>query len=143
MFYTQKGDNYLLRLVKGEKVIDSLSKFCEKNNIKNTVISGIGSIDSPTLAHYSVKTKKYSEKKLNGIFELTNLTGNVAQYEGKSLVHVHISLSDSSMHAFGGHLVETEVSATVEIILLDLKINYVKTFSQEIGLKLWDLPERL
>ena len=64
---------YLIRLERGEEVISILKVFCAKETIKNAEIRGIGSIESPTLAHYQVTNKKYSEKELPGTFEVTSL----------------------------------------------------------------------
>ena len=118
-------------------------KFCQKLDIKNAEIIGIGSIENPTLAHYRVDTKKYREKTLNGIFELTSLVGTVAVFENKPLVHVHVSLSDEEMKAYGGHLVKGNVSATIEIVLVAFDTEFTKLHDDEIGLKLWNLKEKL
>lgn len=133
-------DTYLLRLERGEKVNETVKSFCDESKIANAWLSGIGSIENPTLGHYDVTTQKYTDKAFLGIFELTNLTGNVAVFEGKPLVHAHVSLSDESMQAFGGHLVEAIVSATVELFLTVLPTSHTKSHNDEIGLKLWDLP---
>lgn len=144
MEYSRVNKNsFLIRLVKGEEVVISIKSFCEKKGIKNAWFSGLGSIENPTLAHYRVDTKKYSEKKLNGIFEVTNMTGNVGVFDNAPLVHAHITLSNDAMQAFGGHLVSTVVSATLEVELTDLGSHYTKLYSEEIGLKLWDLPEEI
>ena len=132
---------YLIRLEKGEEVIDSITKFCEKLNISNASFIGLGSVENPVLAHYNVNIKKYSEKELKGIFELTNITGNVAVFEKKPLVHSHVTLSNEKMQAWGGHLVKGAVSATVEVILQVLDAACEKKQDDAIGLKLWDLPQ--
>lgn len=134
---------YILRLEKGEKVHNEISSFCKEKQIQNCTISAIGSLENPTLAHYLVDTKKYTEKTLEGIFELTSLTGTSGIFEGNPLVHIHVCLSDEEMRGFGGHLVESIVSATVEVILKQADTAYTKSFDETIGLKLWDLPEIL
>lgn len=137
------SNKYLMRLLRGEEVNAEIKKFCKELNIKNAGISGIGSIENPTLAHYRVDTKKYKEKMLNGIFELTSLIGTVGVFEDEPLVHVHVSLSDEEMRAFGGHLVKGSVSATVEIVLTVYGSKNTKSYDKKIGLKLWDFPEKL
>ena len=137
------ANKYLIRLVKGEEMNTSIKRFCKKLGILNATLSGIGSLKNPTLAHYRVDTKKYKEKTFRAIFELTSLIGNVAIFEGEPLVHAHATISDQNMDSFGGHLVEGEVSATVEIVLDILDSKHTKSYDEEIGLKLWDLPERL
>jgi len=144
MYYSKADSNkYLIRLLRGEEINEEVKKFCEKLNIKNACVCGIGSIENPTLAHYRVDTKEYKEKKFKGIFELTSLIGTVAVFEDKLLVHVHVTLSDEEMKAFGGHLVKGEVSATVELIITVFNSNHTKSYDKAIGLKLWDLHERM
>lgn len=141
MKYSQSSDNtYTIRLEKGEEVNASIKSFCKTKQISNCYFVGVGSVENPTLAHYRVNTKKYSEKNLQGIFEVINITGNVGIFENEPLVHSHISLSDDSMQACGGHLVETAVSATLELFVTVLNSKHTKSFNEEIGLKLWDLP---
>jgi uncharacterized protein len=142
MFYSKLDKNkYLIRLVLGEEINGSIRKFCEKLKIENAEISAIGSVDSPTLAHYRVDTKKYKEKTFEGIFEITSLVGSVAISEGKPLVHAHVTISDEEMKAFGGHLVKGVASATVEIILTAFDSKHTKSFDKKIGLKIWDLEK--
>ena len=144
MTYGSIGSNYyLLRLEKGEEVIATIQKFCASQHIDNAYFSGLGSIENPTLAHYFVTTKKYTEKDVTGIFELLNITGNIALFENAPLVHAHCTISDEDMNTKGGHLVKAVVSATVEIHLRVLDSVFEKEMDTEIGLKLFDLPEKL
>lgn len=144
MYYSKVASNkYLIRLVKGEEINGSIKKFCEKLKINNAEIVGLGSIKNPTLAHYRVDTKKYKEKVLKGIFELTSLIGTVALFEKEPLIHTHITISDEKMRSFGGHLVNGCVSATGEIILTTFESSHTKSHDKEIGLKLWDLKGHL
>lgn len=131
--------SYIIRLEKGEEIIKSVSKFCATNNIRNAGISGIGSVENPKLAHYRMDKKKYSEKQLKGIFEIVNMTGNVALFDDSPLVHIHAVVSDDSMKAMGGHLVEGKCSATVEIVLEKFNTAHRKHHDKKVGLALWDV----
>jgi predicted DNA-binding protein with PD1-like motif len=132
---------YILRLERGEEVVSTLTAFCGNHGIKNAWLTGLGSIGNPTLAHYKVDNKKYSEKKIEGIFEVTNFTGNIALFEGKPLLHPHITLGDENMQALSGHLVHGTVSATMEIKIEVLPTEFTKSMSEAIGLKLFDLSD--
>lgn len=136
-------NTFLVRLEKGEEVIHSIEEFCKKEHIQNAFLSALGSVENPTLAHYLVTTKHYTEKQLQGIYELTNLTGNVTLFERKPIVHAHVSLSDEEMHALGGHLVSAVVSATIELTVTQLDSKIEKKHSEEIGLKLLDLSHKI
>lgn len=144
MFFTKVSeDKFLIRLKKGEKILQSLLKFCQKMNIANGSLSAIGSVEDPVLAHYRVDTKKYSQKNLKGIFEIASMTGNIGLFEGQPAVHIHVVISDESMSALAGHLVEGTVSATLEVILVKFNTSLTKSLDEEIGLKLYDLETDL
>lgn len=84
MYYSGLDNKiFLIRLERGERVVLSIKSLCEKLGIKNASFAGIGSIENPVLAHYRVDNKRYKEKNLQGIFEVTNLVGNVAIFEEK------------------------------------------------------------
>ncbi len=144
MFYSKVSSHtYLIRLVKGEEVNNSIKKFCIDRKIDNGSLTALGSVENPTLAHYRVDTKKYTEKKLKGIFEITNLTGTVGLVQNEPLVHTHVTLSDEDMNALGGHLVEAIVSATVELLVTQFDTYHEKKFDEEIGLKLFELADSI
>jgi uncharacterized protein len=143
MHYGKIQENqYVLRLERGEEVNATLQTFCTDQNIQNAAISGIGSIDTPTLAHYKVDNKKYSEKELSGVFEVTSLLGTVAIFENKPLLHLHITLGDENMHAFAGHLIKGIVSATLEVLITVHPTSFEKKYSEEIGLKLYEFSKK-
>ena len=132
---------YLIRLSRGEDVHETIKTFCNDHEIKNALVSALGSLENPTLAHYRMDTKKYSEKKLEGVFELTNLTGNIGIFEDDIILHFHVTIADENMQAFGGHLVQGNASATIEMTITVYPTTYVKQFNEEVGLKLWELTK--
>ena len=142
MTFGQVQENqFIIRLERGEEVLSVLKTFCQDHGIKNASVSGIGSMESPMLAHYKVDTKKYSEKELAGVYEVTSLLGTVALFEGQPLLHLHITLGDETMQAFAGHLVKGPVSATLEVIITVLPSAFEKEHDEKIGLKLYKFPE--
>ena len=140
MKYTNTQANaYIVRLEKGEEIVRTLTDFCREQKIENASIMGIGSIENPTLAHYKVDDKKYSEKVFTGVYEVTALLGNVMLSEGEPLIHPHITISDEHMQAFAGHLVKGTVSATLEVLITVYPSTISKTYDENIGLKLLDI----
>jgi len=131
--------SYIVRLELGDDIHESVQSLCARNNISNAAIQGIGSVDSPTLAHYSIKTKQFTDKRLDGIYEVTSLLGNVALVDGKPFAHIHVTVSDPNMAAHAGHLVKAACSATLELIVTAYPSHYWKTDDPAVGLKVWDL----
>jgi predicted DNA-binding protein with PD1-like motif len=133
---------YLIRLERGDDVHEKIKAFCNEQGIKNALVSALGSIENPTLAHYRMDSKQFHEKKMEGIFELTNLTGNVAIFEDDLIPHFHVTLSDENMQSLGGHLVQGITSATIELTLTAYPTSFEKKFNEEVGLKLWELDQK-
>jgi predicted DNA-binding protein with PD1-like motif len=79
--------SFVIRIEKEEEVISALQSFCKEKRIGNAFFWGIGSVADPILAHYNPRTKKYTEKKLTGIFELISLHGNACWYDNDILIH--------------------------------------------------------
>jgi predicted DNA-binding protein with PD1-like motif len=129
---------WVLRLEPGDDVLDNLQAFCAKNDINNASVEGIGSFDSPTLAHYSIKTKQFTDKAFTGIYEVTGLLGNIALVDGQPFAHIHATVSGPDMIAHAGHIVKAACSATLEIILYSYPSHHWKSQDDAIGLKVWD-----
>ncbi|HUD11602.1 MAG TPA: PPC domain-containing DNA-binding protein [Candidatus Saccharimonadia bacterium] len=132
---------YAVRLDPGDDIHVSLQDFCRRHHIQNASLEGIGSVEALTLAHYSIKTKQFTNKLLEGIFEITSLLGNVAMIDNEPSSHVHITVADSSMQVFGGHLVRGKCSATLEVIVTAFPSNVTKIHNHRIGLNVWDFDE--
>lgn len=131
------NDRWVIRLEKGEKIVEKLKEFCKVNSLSGGFFFGLGAVEYVVLAHYDLGKKKYSKLKFDKPLELLNITGSVGI--GKELIiHTHVTLSDNKMHAFGGHLVEAVVSGTLEIYFIKLPALRKKHDSQT-GLNLFDL----
>jgi len=135
------GHTYAVRLELGEDVHEQIQRVCTEQRIDNATISGIGSLDSPTLAHYSVKTRRFTNKDLSGIYEVTALLGNVGLADGQPLAHLHVTLSDPDMQVHGGHLVKGECSATLELVITAYPSHHRKSHDDTSGLSVWDFSD--
>lgn len=131
--------NYIIRLEKGEQIIESLTRFQETNNIKGAFFFGIGAASKAEISHFNLETKKYSSKTFEKDMEIINLAGNLGWLEDKPVIHCHITLSDPEMNTFGGHLKEATVGATCEIVLKILNKKLERRLNKETNLNLLDL----
>lgn len=143
MYMMETDNRILLRLERGEKVVSTLQQFAGERQIPNAMVFGIGAVQDPELGAYHLDRREYTRKRFEGYFELVNLTGNLGYADKSPLLHAHVTLTDHDYNAFGGHLFETEVYATVEIVLWPGRNLLQRSLVDEIGLKLWDLPTRL
>jgi len=100
------GNKWVVRIDKGEEIVETLKQLCKKNKIKLGSISGVGGIERVTVGSFKAKTKEYFSQELTGDYEITNLIGNISTMKGKIYLHLHITISDSNNNAFGGNLMK-------------------------------------
>ena len=92
------------------------------------------------LGFYDLAAQQYNWTKLDELLELTNLTGNIAWQDGEPVLHLHATVSDASMHAYGGHLKEAEVGGTVEVMIHAIVSDgLTRKLDESTGLNLLDL----
>jgi predicted DNA-binding protein with PD1-like motif len=140
-YITQKIKNvYLLRLFRGEDIIESIQKFCKNHsNIGAGLIKGIGAVSEAKIGFYD--GTKYNERIFSENLELVSLLGNITQNQ---IIHVHgiFGRSDSSCisgHVFPGCIVS--VTCEIQIIVLEPPVS--RKEDPEIKLNLLDLPKEI
>ncbi|CAN5649714.1 hypothetical protein BH23PAT2_BH23PAT2_06730 [soil metagenome] len=141
MTYIFDGYNYVIRLQKGEMLIEKLTKLVKHENIKGAWINGLGGAFWADLGFYHVDTKEYQWKRFDQPMEITSLQGNVAWVDSEPMLHIHGSFSDENMLGFGGHIKELSVAGTCEVFLHMMQRDEQLTRSEDsdIGLKLLDV----
>ncbi len=140
MTFQFDGYNYLIRLEKGEQLVESLLAFASEHNLPGAWVSGIGGALSAELGFYDLTTQQYRWKKFDQLMEITSLQGNLAWDEDKPIVHLHGALSDSNMQTYSGHIKELEVGGTCELFIHVWNKDQIKrTQDPDTGLKLLNL----
>jgi len=136
MEYRRFGNKYILRIDKGEEVVDTLKKFCIDNKIRLGTITGLGATNKVTIGLFEAQSKKYFSKELTGNHEIAPLYGNITTMNGEIYLHLHVNLGNEDHKSFAGHLNSAFVSATVEVIIDSIEGEVERKFSDEIGLNL-------
>lgn len=136
MQYKKIDGLWVIVLKKGEKLIEKLKEFLEKENIKSGYLSGIGAVSSVELAHYNLQEKRYTTKKFDEPLEIVSLLGNVAMKEEEKIIHCHIAVGTNKMNLYGGHLIEASVAATCEIVFNEFEVPVNKKKDPNTGLNL-------
>jgi predicted DNA-binding protein with PD1-like motif len=139
MIYKQFHNKVMVRIDKGEELIDCLKTICKTLDIKLGSIIGIGATDKITVGLMNTKTKKYQSKEFTGDHEITSLVGNITTLNGEVYLHLHVTICNVEHKALGGHLTSAVISATFEgiIDIIDGQIN--REYNDEIGLNLLSL----
>ena len=138
MEYKKIDENHIVvRIQKGEEVLEQLSLLAMKENILAGEITGIGASNKVEIGLFNTDTKEYKTTIKEGMFEITSLLGNISRKDGEVYLHCHINFSDASLTTYGGHLVKCFISATCEIIVTVLHGSIDRKFDVNIGLNLF------
>lgn len=126
------------RIDRGEEIVETLKKICEKENITLAHVSAIGAVGDFTVGVFKTAQKQYFSNSFKGDFEIVSLSGTVTQMNGDHYSHLHMSAGNEKGEVFGGHLNRAVVSATCEMVIdiADGSVN--RRFSDEIGLNLFN-----
>lgn len=129
---------FLIKLAKGEKVMQTLTDFCERRGIKGGVLSAVGAVKNAEIGYYNLAKREYFFKTFAEDREVASMSGNIALVEGKPFIHAHVVLSamDDSLSCVGAHLKEAEVAVTLEVYLTPFSVPLVREHDETIGLKL-------
>lgn len=136
MEYRKFNNSYVVRINKGEEIVEKLKDLCKKEDIKVAEITGLGASNLVEIGLFNVNTKEYKTTTFEGMFEITSLIGNATRKDGEVYLHLHINFSDETGNTKGGHLVRCNISATSEIIVNKIEGNVDRKLSDEIGLNL-------
>ena len=117
MEYKRFGDTFIVRLDRGEEIIESLGRLSEAENIRLADVRGLGATNDFTVGVYDVEERLYHPLSFTGPHEIVSLTGNINTMAGGFYCHLHMSAGDLTGRVVGGHLTRCRISATGELVI--------------------------
>ena len=82
--YKEVKDNvFVLSLDNHVEVAEALDAFCNEMGILAGTVNGLGAVSEATFRFLDPATMKYVDKTFSEQMEITNLTGNISQKDGK------------------------------------------------------------
>lgn len=137
MEYKRFENDIIVRIDKGEEIINKMLEVCQRENIKLANVSAIGATNEFEVGLFHTDVKKYESKVYKGDFEIVSFEGSITIKDGKLYNHIHMSAADSENKVYGGHLNYAKVSATCEMIIHIINGTIEREFNEEIGLNLF------
>jgi predicted DNA-binding protein with PD1-like motif len=129
--------SYVLIFDRGDELAKGLKDFATEQNLADASFKAVGALASVKLGWFNPETKKYQTSvDLKEQVELLSMIGDVAQHDGRPVVHAHIVVGRSDGTAAGGHLLEAHVRPTCEVFLTESPVNLTKAFDPDSGLLL-------
>lgn len=137
MEYRKFNNHYIVRIDKGEEILEQLKQVALKEEIKLAKVTALGATNEFTVGVFKTKEKKYYANSFSGDFEIVSLTGTINTMNGEFYSHIHMSAGNEHGEVFGGHLNKAIVSATCEMVIERIEGNVDRSFNEEIGLNLF------
>jgi predicted DNA-binding protein with PD1-like motif len=134
----EETKEYAVIFGKGDEAVSGLVEFAEKYRITSAHFTAIGALNGATLAWFDPQRKMYKKIPIHGQVEVIGMSGDIALYQGKPIVHTHMIVGTSDGTTRGGHVLDAYVSPTLEAIVTVDPIAMQKRFDPETDLTLID-----
>jgi predicted DNA-binding protein with PD1-like motif len=129
---------YAVIFYQGDEAFSGLLDFAEKYHVTSAHFTAIGAVSSATLGWFDPQRKMYKKIPVVGQHEVVSMSGDIALYQGKPVVHTHMVVSNAAGTTLGGHVLDLYVSPTLEVMLTVDPKAMQKRFDPETDLTLID-----
>ena len=133
---TNNKDILIIRLDKGDNLIEKIKEVVSAEGIQGGFFNGIGACAKVVLSYFDIEKKEYLDRTFDEPLEIVSLSGNIAHADGDVVVHAHGVFSNANYSTVGGHVKELIDSVTCELDLTKLRSTLNRDINQEFGLKL-------
>ena len=137
MKYKRFDKDIVVRIDKGEEILEKIKEVAIKENIKLATVTALGATNEFTVGVFKTEEKKYYSNSFKGDFEIVSLIGSINTMNDEFYTHIHMSAGDEKGNVFGGHLNKAIVSATCEMFIHVIEGKVDRELSKDIGLNLF------
>jgi predicted DNA-binding protein with PD1-like motif len=129
---------YAVIFSKGDEALSGLTDFAIANKITDAHFTGIGAVSGATVAWLDLEKKMYHRIAVPQQVEVLSLIGDIAEFNGRPIVHMHAVLCKRDGTTMGGHVFELNVNPTVEVFMTVNTVSLKKKQDEASGMKLID-----
>ena len=129
---------YAVIFYQGDEAFSGLQEFAEKYHVTSAHFTAIGALNGATVAWFDPQRKMYKKIPINGQHELIGMSGDIALYQGRPVVHTHAVVGGPDGTTQGGHVLEAYASPRVEVMVTVDPVTMQKRFDPETDLTLID-----
>ena len=130
--------HYAVIFYQGDEAFSGLLEFAEKYQVTSAHFTAIGAVDGATVGWFDPQRKMYKKIPISGQHEVIGMSGDIALYQGKPVVHTHMLLGGPDGTTQGGHVLEAYVSPTLEVMVTVDPVAMHKRLDPETNLTLID-----
>lgn len=125
-------ERFVLVLKTGEKLQEGIIKCATDAHLIGASVQGIGQFLNPTFAYYG-PNEKPKIITLEGIYEVISLNGNISLSDKNYYTHIHAVLGNNNLEARAGHIKESTIGATAELVISPFSKPLVRDVNSETG----------
>jgi uncharacterized protein len=134
----EQTQQYAVIFYQGDEAFSGLQEFAEKYHVTSAHFTAIGAVNGATLAWFDPQRKMYKKIPIEGQHEVIGMSGDIALYQGKPVVHTHMVVGNPDGTTRGGHVLAANVSPTLEVMMTIDPIAMHKRFDPATDLTLID-----
>lgn len=139
MKYKRFDKTIVVRIDRGEEILDKIRELAIAENIKLASVTALGATNDFTVGVFNTAEKKYYANEFKGAFEIVSLTGTINTMDGQFYTHIHMSAGNDKGEVLGGHLNRAVVSATCEMTVTVIDGEVDRYRDDDVGLNLFKL----
>jgi hypothetical protein len=134
----EKTKQYAVIFYQGDDAFSGLLEFAQKYHVTSAHFTAIGAVNGATLGWFDPQRKMYKKIPIQGQHEVIGMSGDIALYQGKPVVHTHMLVGNSDGTTQGGHVLAAYVSPTLEVMVTVDPVTMRKRFDPDTDLTLID-----
>jgi uncharacterized protein len=123
---------YAVIFYQGDEAFSGLLEFAEKYQVTSAHFTAIGALSGATVGWFDPQRKMYKKIPIVGQHEVIGMSGDIALYQGKPVVHTHMVVGSSDGTMRGGHVLDAYVSPTLEVMVTVDPIAMQKRFDPDV-----------
>lgn len=135
----QVNNTYFVSVTSGAEIIETLTDFCEQEQIFLGYVQGLGAVSEATLRFFDPDTKSYLDQTFLEQMEIAQLNGNITQMDTNLYLHLHVTLGSRTFSTRSGHLQSAKINGACELIVTAVDSIITRKKDPELGLNLLDL----
>ena len=129
---------YAVIFYQGDEAFSGLLEFAQKYHVTSAHFTAIGAVSGATLGWFDPQRKMYKKIPIKGQHEVIGMSGDIALYQGKPVVHTNMVLGAPDGTTRAGHVLAAYVSPTLEVMVTVDPVAMQKRFDPETDLTLID-----
>ena len=122
----------------GDEAFSGLLEFAEKYHVTSAHFTAIGALNGATLGWFDPQRKMYKKIPIEGQQEVIGMSGDIALYQGKPVVHTHMVVGSADGTTHAGHVLAAYASPTLEVMVTVDPVTMQKRFDPATDLTLID-----